>query len=602
MTSRQATRRTPEESPPHSVTESPTWLTSSRSTKAPPVRAPSCSITTARIVAVAQQEFRQIFPQPGWVEHDPNEIWATQIAVAAEALGTRTAAPARRRRHRHHQPARDDRRLGPRDRRADPQRHRLAGPPHRGVLRPPEARRPRGAHPRQHRPGHRRLLLRHQGRLAARQRPRRPSQGRRRRAGLRHHRHLADLEADRRHAAHHRRQQRLAHAALQHPHRRVGRRTARAARRAAQHAARGALVERGLRPSHDHARPRRRRRSPASPAISRRRSSARLCFEPGLAKNTYGTGCFMLLNTGAKPWRRRTGCSRPSPGRSAAGPTYALEGSVFIGGAVVQWLRDGLGHHPPAAEVEALAASVPDSGGVYLVPAFAGSARRTGTRTPAARSSASRAARPPRTSPARRWKASRFRSADLLDAMRADAGIAARPSCASTAAPSRTTCYAVPGRPARRAGRAAEGHRDHGARRRLSRRAGGRLLEDADRDRGATGKSTDASSRRCRRTESRALRASWREALGALEELGRPGRSMNRPDMLARLRRSPRAVGHRRHRRRRDRRRRRRRCGQRAATTCCCSSSTTSARARRAAAPSSSTAASATSNRATSRW
>ncbi len=88
--------------------------------------------------------------------------------------GTRTAAPARHRGHRHHQPARDHGRLGPRDRQADPQRDRLAGPPHRGVLRSPEARRPRGVHPREDRPGDRRLLLGHQARLDSRQRRRAP--------------------------------------------------------------------------------------------------------------------------------------------------------------------------------------------------------------------------------------------------------------------------------------------------------------------------------------------------------------------------------------------------------------------------------------------
>ena len=70
------------------------------------------------IRAVAQKEFTQIFPQPGWVEHDPQEIWASQIGVAVEALGRAQAAAARHRRHRHHQPARDDGRLGSRDRRA----------------------------------------------------------------------------------------------------------------------------------------------------------------------------------------------------------------------------------------------------------------------------------------------------------------------------------------------------------------------------------------------------------------------------------------------------------------------------------------------------
>jgi len=95
------------------------------------------------------------------------------------------------------------------------------------------------------------------------------------------------------------------------------------------------------------------------------------CFDPGMAKNTYGTGCFMLMNTGTEPL--------PSANRllttmawDAGGRQYALEGAVFIGGAVVQWLRDGLGFIEQSPDVEALAASVPDAGGVYLVPAFTG--------------------------------------------------------------------------------------------------------------------------------------------------------------------------------------------------------------------------------------
>jgi len=95
------------------------------------------------------------------------------------------------------------------------------------------------------------------------------------------------------------------------------------------------------------------------------------CFKPGMAKNTYGTGCFLLMNTGDNAlasrhrllttvaWQRET-------------TQYALEGSVFVGGAVVQWLRDGLGIIERSSDVESLAASVPDNGGVYLVPAFTG--------------------------------------------------------------------------------------------------------------------------------------------------------------------------------------------------------------------------------------
>ncbi len=95
------------------------------------------------------------------------------------------------------------------------------------------------------------------------------------------------------------------------------------------------------------------------------------CFAPGMAKNTYGTGCFVLMNTGreqqASANRLLTTIAWQIEERH-----YALEGSVFVGGAVVQWLRDGLGFIEQSSDIEALAATVPDSGGVYLVPAFTG--------------------------------------------------------------------------------------------------------------------------------------------------------------------------------------------------------------------------------------
>jgi glycerol kinase len=95
------------------------------------------------------------------------------------------------------------------------------------------------------------------------------------------------------------------------------------------------------------------------------------CFAPGMAKNTYGTGCFMLMNTGLEPLHSANRLLTTIAWQLDA-RHYALEGSVFIGGAVVQWLRDGLGLIEKSSDVEALAASVPDTGGVYLVPAFTG--------------------------------------------------------------------------------------------------------------------------------------------------------------------------------------------------------------------------------------
>ncbi len=96
------------------------------------------------------------------------------------------------------------------------------------------------------------------------------------------------------------------------------------------------------------------------------------CLSPGLAKNTYGTGCFLLLNTGTSAVRSTNNLLSTVAWKRGGVMSYALEGSVFIAGAVVQWLRDGLQLVRTASEVEALAASVPDNGGVYLVPAFAG--------------------------------------------------------------------------------------------------------------------------------------------------------------------------------------------------------------------------------------
>ena len=96
------------------------------------------------------------------------------------------------------------------------------------------------------------------------------------------------------------------------------------------------------------------------------------CFTPGSAKNTYGTGCFMLLNTGLDPKKSENNLLTTIGWQLGDQVTYCMEGSVFIGGAVVQWLRDGLGLIESSTEVEPLAASEPDSGGVVLVPAFVG--------------------------------------------------------------------------------------------------------------------------------------------------------------------------------------------------------------------------------------
>ena len=97
-----------------------------------------------------------------------------------------------------------------------------------------------------------------------------------------------------------------------------------------------------------------------------------MCTTPGSVKNTYGTGCFLLMNTGDKPILSRNNLLTTVAWKIGDTVNYALEGSIFVGGSVVQWLRDGLGIIRSSAEIEALAASVPDNGGVYFVPALTG--------------------------------------------------------------------------------------------------------------------------------------------------------------------------------------------------------------------------------------
>jgi glycerol kinase len=96
------------------------------------------------------------------------------------------------------------------------------------------------------------------------------------------------------------------------------------------------------------------------------------CFKAGMVKNTYGTGCFMLMHTGNKFQTSHNGLITTSAAQPTAQTEFAMEGSVFVGGAVVQWLRDGLHAIQGSGEVQALAQSVPDSGGVIVVPAFTG--------------------------------------------------------------------------------------------------------------------------------------------------------------------------------------------------------------------------------------
>ncbi len=147
------------------------------------------------------------------------------------------------------------------------------------------------------------------------------------------------------------------------------------------------------------------------------------CFEPGDAKNTYGTGCFMLMNTGHNPVPSEHGLLTTIGWRIGDEITYCLEGAIFVAGAVVQWLRDGLGLIATAAESEQLAATAPDSGGVYFVPAFVGlgapywnqNARGTivGLTRGTTKGHLARAA----------LEAMAYQTRDVLDAMQNDSGI-----------------------------------------------------------------------------------------------------------------------------------------------------------------------------------
>ena len=148
-----------------------------------------------------------------------------------------------------------------------------------------------------------------------------------------------------------------------------------------------------------------------------------MCIKKGSAKNTYGTGCFMLMNIGNQPVRSKNNLLTTIAWKIGDEITYALEGSIFIAGAVVQWLRDGLGLIETSGEVEALALSVEDNGGVYLVPAFAGLgaphwdqyARGTivGLTRGSSKAHIARAA----------LESIAYQTNDVLDSMNADAGV-----------------------------------------------------------------------------------------------------------------------------------------------------------------------------------
>jgi glycerol kinase len=154
-----------------------------------------------------------------------------------------------------------------------------------------------------------------------------------------------------------------------------------------------------------------------------------MCTEKGMVKNTYGTGCFMLMNIGEKFMQSKNNLLTTIAWKLNGKTEYAFEGSIFIGGAVVQWLRDGLGIINTSAEVEQLALSVEDTGGVYFVPAFAGlgapywDADARGTLVGLTRGTT--AAHIARAA----IEAIAFQTVDVLNAMQADAGFEIKELC-----------------------------------------------------------------------------------------------------------------------------------------------------------------------------
>jgi len=324
-----------------------------------------------RIVAMAQREFRQIYPQPGWVEHDGDEIWDTQLAVAREVLAKASLK------------ADDVKAVGITNQRETTLvwNRRTGRPIHHAIVWQDRRAEPRCAELREQ--GHGATILRKTGLVVdayfsgtklqwildhvagAREQAERGelafgtidswliwklTNG---------EVHVTDVSNASRTMLFNVRENRwdeellalLRIPAAMLPE--VKPSASEFGRAAPEHL--GAALTIG--------------------GIGGDQQSAlfgQACFEAGMAKNTYGTGCFMLMHTGPRFQTSDNGLITTSAAQIDATPQYALEGSVFIGGAVVQWLRDGLNAIKASGEVQGLAESVPDAGGVMFVPAFTG--------------------------------------------------------------------------------------------------------------------------------------------------------------------------------------------------------------------------------------
>ncbi len=257
------------------------------------------------------------------------------------------------------------------------------------------------------------------------------------------------------------------------------------------------------------------------------------CFDPGMTKNTYGTGSFVLMNVGDHP-------PSPVPGlvttvawslARPAGVAYALEGSIFVTGAAVQWLRDGLGLVGSAPEIEPLALSVADSGGAYLVPALTGLGSPwwdpyargafVGVTRGVGRGQLARAV----------VEAMAFQTRDVIDAMHAGSGRPVTELRVDGGAASHGPAPSAPGRSARRAGGSGRGAGDHCPRRGLAGRAGRRRLGIARRAGGAAGASTPRSSPPpTGPPPTPPTRAGWRPSGARWPGTSRPASQTGQPD------------------------------------------------------------------------
>ncbi len=328
---------------------------------------------SGRIVAMAQREFRQIYPQPGWVEHDANEIWDTQLAVAREAIGKSGLT------------AGDMAALGITNQRETTLLwNRVSGAPiHHAIVWQDRRTEPLCAQLRARegfadqvapfdRPGDRPVFFRHQDPLAAR--PGQPA-----RTSTPHTAALAfgtidswllwKLTGGRVHATDVSNASRTMLFDIRHN---VWDKELLKALHIPD-----SLLPKVLPSSHLYGETDAQWFGAPIPiaGIAGDQQSAlfgQACFKAGLAKNTYGTGCFMLMHSGDRFETSHNGLITTAAAQTTATPQFALEGSVFIGGAVVQWLRDGLRAITGSNEIQGLAASVPDAGGVMFVPAFTG--------------------------------------------------------------------------------------------------------------------------------------------------------------------------------------------------------------------------------------